>query len=83
VTAQSSGSVDAARTNAQPRWQVSLTLPIEAPTRAEAVLRFWAFVRLLGPEQLPAFVWPAGDELAMQAYVLEHPVSLDPEADEE
>jgi hypothetical protein len=28
---------------------------------------------------LPAFVWPPGDELAMQAYVLGDEATLDPE----
>jgi hypothetical protein len=65
-----------------PRWQVSVALPIEAPDRAEAVRQFWAYVASLGPEGLPAYVWPAGDELAMQAYVLDRPVNLDPEEDD-
>jgi hypothetical protein len=62
-------------------WLVSLTLPIEAPSRAEAVREFWTYVQALGPEELPAFVWPLGDELAMQAYLLGSQVNLDPEED--
>jgi hypothetical protein len=60
-------------------WLVSLDLPIEASTPAEAVRQFWTYVLELGPEQLPAFVWPAGDELAMQPYLLGSPTNLDPE----
>jgi hypothetical protein len=60
-------------------WLVSVDLPIEAADPAEAVRQFWAYVRELGPGELPAFVSPAGDELAMRAYVLGQPVNLDPE----
>jgi hypothetical protein len=60
-------------------WLVSVALPIEAASRAEAVREFWTFVQTLGPEELPAFVWPSGDELAMQAFVLDAEVNLDPE----
>ena len=60
-------------------WLVSVDLPIEAETPADAVAQFWAYVRELGPAQLPAFVSPTGDELAMQAYLLDEPVNLDPE----
>jgi hypothetical protein len=63
-------------------WLVSVALPIEASTRADAVREFWAYVQSLGPQELPAFVWPTGDELAMQAYVLGERVNLDPEEDE-
>jgi len=63
-------------------WLVSVDLPIEAESPAEAVREFWTYVMRLGPRELPAFVTPAGDELAMQAYVLSEPVSLDPEEDE-
>jgi hypothetical protein len=66
-----------------PKWQVSVTLPIEAPTAAEAVARFWAYLHLLGPELLPAYVWRNGDDLAMRPYVLDHEVNLDPEGDDE
>jgi len=63
-------------------WFVSVALPIEAPTPAEAVREFWTFVDKLGPRELPAFVWPRGDELAMQAYVLGDETNLDPEDDD-
>lgn len=63
-------------------WLVSVDLPIEAESPAEAVREFWTYVARLGPRQLPAFVSPAGDELAMQAYVLSEPVNLDPEEED-
>ena len=37
----------------------------------------------LGPAELPTFVWPSGDELAMQAFVLGEEANQDPEEDEE
>lgn len=64
-------------------WFVSVALPIEAASRAEAVREFWTYVEKLGPRELPAFVWPKGDELAMQAYVLGAETNLDPEEDDE
>ncbi len=64
-------------------WLVSLDLPIEAPTPAEAVRLFWSYVLELGPRELPAFVSPAGNELAMQAFVLGAEANLDPEEDDE
>jgi hypothetical protein len=63
-------------------WFVMVALPIEAGSKAEAVREFWTYVDKLGPSQLPAFVWPRGDELAMQAYLLGERVNLDPEEDE-
>jgi hypothetical protein len=63
-------------------WFVTVALPIEAASRAEAVREFWTYVDKLGPTELPAFVWPRGDELAMQAYLLGERVNLDPEEDE-
>jgi len=60
-------------------WLVSVALPIEASSAAEAVREFWTYVDRLGPRELPAFVWPPGDELAMQAYVLGDEATLDPE----
>ena len=60
-------------------WLVSLDLPIEAPTPAEAVRRFWSYVRELGPVELPTYVAPAGDELSMQAFVLGEEADQDPE----
>jgi len=63
-------------------WFVSVALPIEAATRAEAVREFWTYVDRLGPRELPAYVWPRGDELAMQAFVLGAVTNLDPEEDD-
>lgn len=63
----------------QQTWLVSVDLPIEAASPAEAVARFWVYVRELGPDQLPAFVSPTGDELAMQVYVAGEQHDLDPE----
>ena len=63
----------------QRTWLVSVDLPIEAPTPADAVAQFWAYLRDLGPDQLPAYVAPIEDELAMQAYVGGEPHELDPE----
>lgn len=60
-------------------WLVSVDLPIEAETPAEAVAQFWSYLRELGPAELPAFVSPRGDELALQAYVAGQPHDLDPE----
>ncbi|MFF5234757.1 hypothetical protein [Dactylosporangium sp. NPDC000521] len=62
-------------------WLVSVDLPIEAASPGEAVREFWTYVRDLGPAELPAFVWPAGDELAMQAFVLGAEANQDPEED--
>ena len=64
-------------------WFVSVALPIEAASRAEAVREFWSYVEKLGPRELPAFVWPKGNELAMQAYVLGVETNLDPEEDDD
>ena len=64
-------------------WLVSVDLPIEATTPAEAVRAFWTYVAELGPRELPAFVSPSGDELAMQAFVLGEETNLDPEEDED
>jgi hypothetical protein len=67
---------------ADPRdWLVSVCLPIEADTPAEAVRAFWGYLGQLGPAQLPTFVSPSGDELALQAYLLGEPTDLDPEQD--
>jgi hypothetical protein len=63
------------------RWLVSVALPIEAPSAMDAVREFWAYVTNLGPEELPAFVSPAADELAMRAYVMDREAALDPEED--
>lgn len=64
-------------------WLVSVDLPIEAASPAEAVRQFWSYVAELGPAELPAFVSPAGNELAMQAFVLGAEANLDPEEDED
>ncbi|GFJ91119.1 hypothetical protein Prum_047610 [Phytohabitans rumicis] len=64
-------------------WIVSLDLPIEASSPAEAVRLFWSYVMELGPRELPTFVSPTGDELAMQAFVLGEETNLDPEEDED
>ncbi|WP_412737601.1 hypothetical protein [Krasilnikovia sp. MM14-A1259] len=64
-------------------WLVSVDLPIEASTPAEAVRQFWSYVQELGPAELPAFVSPTEDELAMQAFVLGEEANLDPEEDDE
>jgi hypothetical protein len=63
-------------------WFVSVALPIEAASRAEAVREFWTYLDKLGPQELPAYVWPLGDELAMQAFVLGAVANLDPEEDD-
>lgn len=60
---------------------MSVDLPIEAATPAEAVREFWSYVRELGPDGLPAFVSPTGDELAMRVYLGDQPHDLDPEDD--
>jgi hypothetical protein len=73
------------RLGSQPQrrnWLVSLDLPIEADSPAEAVRLFWAYVQELGPRELPAFVSPSGDELAMQAFVLGEEANQDPEEDD-
>jgi hypothetical protein len=71
----------AARTTRPGRrtWLVSVDLPIEAASPGEAVREFWSYVRDLGPAELPAYVWPVGDELAMQAFVLGAEANQDPE----
>ncbi|HEX7745537.1 MAG TPA: hypothetical protein VF462_09785 [Micromonosporaceae bacterium] len=63
-------------------WLVSLDLPIEAPSAAEAARVFWSYVMELGPRELPAFVSPSGNELAMQAFVLGAEANQDPEEDD-
>ncbi|MEV0606794.1 hypothetical protein AB0I61_10540 [Polymorphospora rubra] len=64
-------------------WLVSLDLPIEAATPAEAVRIFWSYVAELGPRELPTFVAPSTDELAMQAFVLGEEANQDPEEDDD
>ena len=62
-------------------WFVSVALPIEATSPAEAVREFWSYLVTLGRGELPAFVWPRGDELAMQAFLLGEEANQDPEED--
>lgn len=64
-------------------WFVSVALPIEAATPAEAVRQFWSHVLELGPAELPTYVWPSGDELAMQAFVLGAEANQDPEEEDD
>ena len=64
-------------------WLVSVAMPIEADSPADAVRQFWSYVAELGPAELPAFVWPSGDELAMQAFVLGVEANQDPEEEDE
>ena len=64
-------------------WLVSVAMPIEATTSAEAVRQFWSHVLELGPAELPTYVWPSGDELAMQAFVLGAEANQDPEEEDE
>jgi hypothetical protein len=85
LTAESFGRVAASigaehRVDADKRtWLVSVDLPIEAVSPAEAVREFWTYVLQLGPGELPAYVWPTGEELAMQAYLLGEVANQDPE----
>jgi hypothetical protein len=64
-------------------WLVSVALPIEATAPAEAVRQFWSHLVELGPAELPTYVWPSGDELAMQAFVLGVEANQDPEEEDE
>jgi len=68
---------------ARQSWLVSVALPIEARSPAEAVRQFWSLVLELGPAELPAYVWPSGDELAMQAFVLGEEANQDPEEEDD
>jgi hypothetical protein len=80
----SAGAVDPyLRTDGPKRtWLVSIDLPIEAASPAEAARLFWSYVYELGPQELPAFVSPTGNELAMQAFVLGVEANQDPEEDD-
>ncbi|MCH7232456.1 hypothetical protein L0U85_16580 [Glycomyces sp. L485] len=60
-------------------WLVSLSLPVEAGDRAEAVRRFWSYARTLGPTELPTFVAPYGRELEGTAFLLGAEHEQDPE----
>jgi len=63
-------------------WLVNVALPIEAESPAEAVGEYWRYVAELGSAQLPAYVCPVGDELAMTPFVAGAPTNLDPEEDD-
>ena len=77
------GGLDSRPQPMRPSWLVSVTLPIEAATPAEAVRQFWSHVLELGPAELPTYVWPYGDELAMQAFVLGEEANQDPEDEDD
>ncbi|MEV0650309.1 hypothetical protein AB0I28_34115 [Phytomonospora sp. NPDC050363] len=62
---------------------VSVTIPVEASSPAEAARLYWSYVAELGPAELPAFVAPYGDELDMRAYVLGSPHEMDPEEEDD
>jgi hypothetical protein len=68
---------------ARKQWLVTVAMPIEAVNQADAVRQFWSYVAELGPSELPALVWPSGDELAMQAFVLGVEANQDPEEEDE
>jgi hypothetical protein len=61
------------------RWLVSVSLPIEAEDEAAAAAEFWRYVRELGARDLPVFVAPQDDELAMRTYVHGEFAEQDPE----
>jgi len=84
VYAASADEVDSYRRVDGPKrtWLVSVDLPIEAASPAEAVRLFWSYVYDLGPKELPAFVMPTGNELAMQAFVLGVESNQDPEEED-
>ena len=63
-------------------WLVSVDLPIEAETADEAVRQFWTYIHDLGPAELPAFVSPSDDELAIQTFVGGEEANQDPEEDD-
>ena len=60
-------------------WLVSLSIPVEASDRAEAVRQFWSYARTLGPTELPTFVAPYGRELEGTAFLLGVEHEQDPE----
>jgi hypothetical protein len=63
-------------------WLVNVALPIEADSPAEAVGEYWRYVAELGSAELPAYVSPVGDELAMIPFVGGEVTNLDPEEDD-
>jgi hypothetical protein len=60
-------------------WLVTLSLPIEAVDKAEAVRQFWSYIRSLGPKELPTFVAPYGRELEGTSFLLGVEHEQDPE----
>lgn len=60
-------------------WLVTLSMPIEAVDKAEAVRRFWSYIRSLGPKELPTFVAPYGRELEGTSFLLGVEHEQDPE----
>ncbi len=60
-------------------WLVTLSLPVEAVDRAEAVRQFWSYVRSLGPTELPTFVARYGQEIDGTAFLLGAEHEQDPE----
>ena len=61
---------------------VTLSMPIEAAEQTAAAADFWEYIRALGPDELPVFISPSGDELSMQAYVAGEVTDLDPEEED-
>jgi hypothetical protein len=60
-------------------WLVTLSMPIEAVDKAEAVRQFWSYIRSLGPKELPTFVSPYGREIEGTAFLLGAEHEQDPE----
>jgi len=60
-------------------WLVTLSMPIEAVDKAEAVRQFWSYIRSLGPKELPTFVAPYGKELEGTSFLLGVDHEQDPE----
>ncbi|MCD0446583.1 hypothetical protein LO763_23475 [Glycomyces sp. A-F 0318] len=60
-------------------WLVTLSMPIEAVDKAEAVRQFWSYIRSLGPMELPTFVSPYGRELEGTSFLLGVEHEQDPE----
>ncbi|MEU6247508.1 hypothetical protein [Glycomyces sp. NPDC047010] len=60
-------------------WLVTLSMPIEAVDKAEAVRLFWSYIRSLGPKELPTFVSPYGREIEGTAFLLGAEHEQDPE----
>jgi hypothetical protein len=59
-----------------------VALPIEADSPEEAVKEYWRYVNQLGSDELPTFVSPVDDELAMTAWLTDGPTNLDPEEED-